>query len=98
VPHTLFLGDLNFQGWQNLSVSVPNYIPQLVKWVPQERPLTITKIVIWTRPNERVDDFFIYFDELKVLADVAENRFDGDQLAQPSYVQQTWKDAKKQGE
>jgi hypothetical protein len=98
VPHTLYLGELNFQGWKNLSVDVPSYIPQFVKWIPQERPLSVTKIVIWTRPDERVDDFFIYFDELKVLADVAENRFDGDQLAQQSFVQQAWKDAKKQGE
>jgi hypothetical protein len=98
VPFTLFLADLNYQGWQNLSLEVPSYIPQGVRWIPQERPLTLTKIVVWTRPDERVDDFYIYFDELKVLTDVAENRFDGDQLAQPAYVEQAWKDAKKQGE
>jgi hypothetical protein len=96
VPHTLYLGDLSFQGWRNLSVDIPSYIPQFVRWIPQERPLTLTKIVVWTRPAERVDDFYVYFDELKVLTDVAENRFDGDQLAQPAYLQQAWKDAKKQ--
>lgn len=98
VPHRVFLGDLNFTGWRNLSIEVPRAIPQFVRWIPQERPLTITKIVVWTRPEERVDDFYIYIDELKVLADVAENRFDGDQLAQPAFLEQAWKDAKKQGE
>jgi len=95
VPHVLFLGDLTFQGWKNLSVQIPSYIPQGVKWIPQERPLSVTKIVVWTRPDERVDDFYIYFDELKVLSDVAENRFDGDELAQPSFLDKAWKNAAK---
>jgi hypothetical protein len=98
VPHRLFVSDLNFTGWRNLSLDIPNAIPQFVRWIPQERPLSITKFVVWTRPDERVDDFYIYFDELKVLTDVAENRFDGDQLAQPSFLEEAWKDARKQGE
>jgi hypothetical protein len=98
VPHRLFLGDLTFTGWKNLSILIPSAIPQNVRWIPSNRPLSITKFVIWTRPEERVDDFFIYIDELKVMADVAEDRFDGDQLAQPSFLEEAWKDARKQGE
>jgi hypothetical protein len=93
VPHRLYLGELSHQGWQNLSVDIPGAIPQYVRWIPQDRPLTITKFVIWTRPNERVDNFFVYFDELKVLTDVAEDRFDGDDLARPTYVNDLWKNA-----
>jgi hypothetical protein len=95
VPHSVFLGDLTFSGWRNLSVEIPKTIPQAVKWIPQERPLTITKFVVWTRPDERVDDYYIYFDELKILTDVAENRFDGDRLAQPEFLEQAWSDARR---
>jgi hypothetical protein len=98
VPHTIPIGDLNFTGWRNLSAEIPPAIPQFVKWIPQDRPLQITKIVVWTRPQERVDDFYIYLDQLQVLTDVAEARFDGDQLAQPDFLQQAWSDARGQGE
>ncbi len=93
VPHRLYLGELSHAGWENLSVGIPGAIPQNVRWIPEDRPLTITKFVIWTRPSSRVDSFHVYIDELKVLTDVAEAWFDGDGLARAEYVNELWKNA-----
>ena len=81
IVHKLPLGSLHFIGWRNLSVAIPVQIPQFIRYLPMEKPLTFVRFVIWTEPNERVDDFYIYFDHLKVLTDVYRERFDGDVLA-----------------
>jgi hypothetical protein len=81
IVHKLPLGSLHFIGWRNLSVVIPVQIPQFIRYLPMERPLTFVRFAIWTEPNERVDDFYIYFDHLKVLTDVYKERFDGDVLA-----------------
>jgi len=41
-------------------------------------------------PTERVDNFFIYFNQLKVLTDTFETLFDGNDLADPVRVQELW--------
>lgn len=81
VVHKLPLGSLKFIGWRNLSVEIPSYIPQYIRYLPMEKPLTFVRFSIWTAPTERVDDFYVYFDHLKVLTDVYRERFDGDILA-----------------
>ncbi len=42
---------------------------------------------MWTRPEEKVDNFYIYFDQIKVLTDIFISRFDGDNLANQESVQ-----------
>jgi hypothetical protein len=84
IVHKLSLGSLHFIGWRNLSVQIPRQIPQFIRYLPMEKPLTLVRFVIWTEPNERVDDYIIYFDHLKVLTDVYRERFDGDVLADES--------------
>jgi len=75
------LGSLHFMGWRNLSAVVPQQIPQFIRYLPMEKPLTFVRFVIWTEPAERVDDYMIYFDHLKVMTDVYKERFDGDRFA-----------------
>ena len=84
IVHKLNLGSLHFMGWRNLSIPIPSYIPQNVRYLPMEKPLTFVRFEIWTEPTERVDDFIIYFDHLKVLTDIYKERFDGDMLADRS--------------
>ena len=84
IVHKLPLGSLHFIGWRNLSVLIPKQIPQFIRYLPMEKPLTLVRLVIWTQPTERVDDYIIYFDHLKVLTDVYRERFDGDVLADES--------------
>jgi hypothetical protein len=81
IVHKLSLGTLHFMGWRNLSVEIPPQIPQTVRYLPMEKPLSLVRFEIWTEPSERVDDYVIYFDHLKVLTDMYKQRFDGDVLA-----------------
>ena len=90
VVHILELGDLSFQGWKNLRVNVSDSIPQSKRTLPSRQGLSLVKFRIWTRPTERVDDFQIYFDQVKVLTDTFESLFDGDELADPERVQELW--------
>jgi hypothetical protein len=85
IVHIVPLGSLHFMGWKNLSADIPRYIPQHIRYLPMEKPLTLVRLAIWTEPIERVDDYFIYFDQLKVLTDVYRTRFDGDVLADETH-------------
>ena len=84
IVHRLQLGSLHFMGWRNLSAPIPSSIPQNIRYLPMEKPLTFVRFEIWTDPTEKVDDFIVYFDHLKVLTDVYMERFDGDMLADRS--------------
>ena len=88
--HVLNLGSLKYEGWKNLKAEIPVTVPQGRKYVPQIEPLSLTKIVIWTRPWEKVDNFYIYLDYLKVLTDMFITKFDGEDLARPETVEKIW--------
>ncbi len=90
VDHVLRLGDLMYEGWRDLSVSIPTSIPQSRRYIPSYQGLVITEFVIWTRPDEKVDDLYIFIDEIKVLTDMFQTRFDGDDLADPDTLNQLW--------
>lgn len=84
------MGDLNFFGWRNLRIGIPSYISQSASTVPRFRNLRLTKFTVWTRPEERVDEFYVYFDHLKVLTDLYEARYDGDEMEEPEFMKQVW--------
>jgi hypothetical protein len=90
VIHTLRLGDIAYNGWRNLTVNVPSNIIQSRRTLPSYAGLTFVKFRIWTQPVERVDDFYIYFKQLKILSDMFEPLFDGNDLANPDNVQRLW--------
>ncbi|MDR3343875.1 MAG: flagellar filament outer layer protein FlaA [Treponema sp.] len=88
--YTVKLGSIAYEGWKNLQVAIPSSIPQAKKVLPRLAPLTFIKFRIWTQPNEQVDNFYIYFDQFKVLTDTFEAPYDGDELANPARVQELW--------
>jgi len=88
--HVIRLGDINFKGWKNLKIEIPPYISQDVKYVPSRKGLELVKIVLWTRPEENVDGFYVYLDHIKVITDMFENPFDGSGLADPANVEKLW--------
>jgi hypothetical protein len=90
VVHTLNMGSLAFQGWRNLRVRIPSHIPQSRRHLPRFAGLHFVKFRIWTTPLERVDNFFVYFNQMKILTDTFETIFDGDDLADPYRVQEIW--------
>jgi len=93
VVHVIKLGDINYRGWRNLHARIPPNIPQTRRVLPTSAPLHFVKFRIWTQPTERVDDFFVYFKNLKLLTDLFEAYFDGDDLADPEIVRELWADA-----
>ena len=96
VVHNLYMGSLAYQGWRNLRVTIPTSIRQSRRILPSYAGLTFVKFRIWTTPMERVDDFYIYFNQMKILTDVFETLFDGDDLADPDHVQELWGQAQTQ--
>ncbi|MDR1949671.1 MAG: flagellar filament outer layer protein FlaA [Spirochaetaceae bacterium] len=90
VVHTLNMGNIGYQGWKNLRAAVPNNVPQVKRILPRLAPLTFVKFRIWTQPVEQVANFYIYFDQLKVITDTFESIYDGDELSDPERVQELW--------
>lgn len=93
IVHVLPLGNLNYTGWKNLKVDIPNYIPQEGGYVTAGgylKELQLVKLVLWTRPEENVRDFYVYFDQIKTLTDMFVSRFDGDDLANQEKIQEIW--------
>ena len=92
--HVLHLGDISHQGWKNLRVRVPTSIAQSKRVLPRLAGLQFVKFRIWTTPMERVDNFYVYLNNFKVLTDTFESLFDGDELADPDRVQELWANVK----
>jgi hypothetical protein len=103
VIHTIYLGNLAYQGWKNLRALVPAYIPQRRRIIldpktsnmtsPEERNniyLKFVKFRIWTTPAEEVGNFYVYLDQFKVLTDTFESLFDGDELTDPDWIRENW--------
>lgn len=97
--HVIKLGDIFYRGWRNLRVQIPTWIPQDAPYIAELRAgefasdlrgLELVKIVLWTRPRERVNGFFVYLDEIKVETDLYRAPFDGEDLREPGYVQDLW--------
>jgi hypothetical protein len=93
IVHVLRMGDLSYQGWKNLRVSVPPGIKQSKRVLPHLTGLRFVKFRISTRPNELLGDFYVYLDQFKVLSDTFESFYDGDELADPDHVQEIWSTA-----
>ena len=92
IVHVLKLGDLLYKGWRNLSIGIPSSISQSEHYVPSLKPLSLVKLMLWTRPTEKVDAFYIYLDQMKLLTDMFESSFDGDDLVDTTFLDEIWKD------
>ncbi len=97
--HVLKLGDIRYRGWRNMRLHIPTWIPQEAPYIAEIRggefatdlrTLELVKIVLWTRPQERVNGFFVYLDEIKVETDLYRDPFDGEDLRNPDLIQQLW--------
>jgi len=88
--HRIQLGSLAFPGWKNMAASIPRHISQDSRVIPAHAQLHFVKFRIWTMPNERVDNFYVYFNRFQILTDVYEPYFDGGDLADPDFVADIW--------
>ena len=78
--YTLHAGNLAFEGWRNLIVTVPSYIRQHSRLRSGPKSLTFLGFRIRTDPDEYVDDFNIFFDQLKYTTNTLSNIYDGYEL------------------
>jgi hypothetical protein len=78
--HTLPAGNLAFNGWRNLIVTVPGSIRQHSRLRSGPESMTFVGFRVRTDPDEYVDDFNIFFDQLKYTTNTLSNIFDGYEL------------------
>jgi Flagellar filament outer layer protein Flaa. len=78
--HTLSFGPVNHEGWRNMSVNVPSSIQQVSPYLNGVQQMTLVAFRLRTRPTERVDDFYIFFDNFKALTDTYMPSYDGFEL------------------
>lgn len=78
--YTLPAGNLAFNGWRNVIVPVPSYIRQHSRLRSGPPSLTFVGFRIRTDPEEYVDDFTVFFDQLKYTTNALSNIFDGYEL------------------
>jgi hypothetical protein len=89
--HRIDLGSLRFFGWKNLHAAIPSDFPMSDRALPTKKNSSrFVKFRLWTDPYERVNDFYLYLDHLKVLSDTFTTRFDGDELADLDKAQELW--------
>jgi hypothetical protein len=90
IDHMLPIGSIQFIGWKNLQVRVSGSIPQAWQYLPRRQGLVLTKLVLWTQPLEKVDEFYMYIDQIKATTDVFESSYDGNNLAEAEELQEIW--------
>ncbi len=79
--HTLPAGNLGFHGWKNCVVTVPGSIRQHSRLRSGPKNMTFIGFRVRTDPDEYVDDFNIFFDQLKYTTNALSNIFDGYELS-----------------
>ncbi|HHU36490.1 MAG TPA: hypothetical protein GXZ47_04585 [Treponema sp.] len=75
--HTIPFGLVNHEGWKNMSVAIPTSINQRSSYLNGIQSLTFVAFRLRTRPTERVDSFYIFFDQFKALTDTYMPSYDG---------------------
>ncbi|MDH5719224.1 MAG: flagellar filament outer layer protein FlaA [Spirochaetia bacterium] len=78
--HILKFGSIDFIGWRPLTVQVPTNIPQDIDSYPQSKNLILKKFIIRSTPNSGKDAVIVFIDSLKVLTDLYQMYFDGEEI------------------
>ena len=75
--HSLKAGNLMFNGWRNVVVNIPGYIRQHSRIRSGRTNMSFVGFRIRSDANEAVDDYVIYFDQLKYTTNTLANVYDG---------------------
>ncbi len=78
---TLPAGNLAFEGWKNIVLGMPSNIRQKSRLRSGQKSLSFVGFRVRTDPDEYVDDFNIFFDNLKYSANTLSNIYDGYDLS-----------------
>jgi hypothetical protein len=78
--HVLKAGSLHFQGWRNIVLNIPTWIRQH-SYIRSGRPdMTFVGFRIRTDVTAAVDNYVIFFDQLKYTTNTLSNIYDGYEL------------------
>lgn len=80
IEYRIELGNINFKGWQRVAAPIPAYVKQYSRYVPEYRPLKLTKLVLEFDPDEMPGDYYIYLDNFEAAVDLYKPAYDGDDL------------------
>ncbi|MBR7064312.1 MAG: flagellar filament protein FlaA [Treponema sp.] len=83
--HVLSAGNLAFDGWKNIAVNIPGWIRQHSRLSSGPDYMTFVGFRIRTDPQEYVDQFTIFFDQLKYTTDALAYIFDGYELKEAEF-------------
>ena len=86
--YELYMGKLNFQGWKKLTVAIPPQSPDGKNGIIQRNyhynnhmGVKIVGFVVECDPTETFGSYYIYFDDLRAVADLfAEDNRDPDDM------------------
>ena len=67
----------NFNGWRNIVVNIPSSITQHSRLRSGPKSLSFVGFRVRSNPAEYVDDFAIFFDQLKYTTNTLNNIYDG---------------------
>lgn len=70
-------------GWKLLTAVIPKAIPQAVNYEPRLRTLKFEKIVIFIPPEQNLEHFTIFLDELQVVSILRSRKFPGEEISVP---------------
>jgi hypothetical protein len=85
VVHVLPAGSLKFQGWKNVIINIPSKVQQKVRAHSADEVLRFVGFRVRTSPQELVDDFTIFFDQIKYTSSILENIYDGYDLRKANF-------------
>ena len=78
--HVLQAGNLAFKGWKNLIINVPGYIQQHSHLRSGPENLTLVGFRVRSDAEEYVDNYVIFFDQLKYTSNSLSYIYDGYEL------------------
>lgn len=87
--HVLKAGSLQFQGWRNIVINIPGYISQHSRLRSGRPDLTFVGFRVRSSVNEAVDDYVIYFDQIKYTTNTLSNIYDGYELKDADFGNST---------
>lgn len=90
IVHVIDMGSIKHIGWKHMYVRIPNAIKQTKQYLPFFEGIKLSKLVVRTDPEERVDLFYLYIDQLKVLTDTHIPNFDGEGLTSKKKIDEIW--------
>ena len=78
--YKLRLGRLNYFGWRKLTIAIPGWVPQSVKYSLFNKNLKFVSLFVESDKHEPRGTYYFYFDQLSMKIDKTEESYPGSQL------------------